>query len=187
MVLHNLVPRLSCGGGGERAWYTLFAHAPNSLGNLHATSPALKLRSILLTCWKAALHDYTLFWYSYGRFFKSKTLSLRRWVCTASFEVIGELQRKRLRQSHAAVFSWNPLTRGQFLQAKDWVSSSLLRHRPHTAWSGTGTFYMGEVGIPCGSWCNGADFTEISKFPEILGELSMHKQCVSGSFFSAHA
>ena len=28
---------------------------------------------------------------------------------------------------------------------------------------------------------------EISKFPEILGELSMCKQCVPGSFFSAHA
>ena len=28
---------------------------------------------------------------------------------------------------------------------------------------------------------------KISKFPEILGELSMRKQCVSGSFFSAHA
>ena len=28
---------------------------------------------------------------------------------------------------------------------------------------------------------------EISKFPEILAELSMHKQCVPGSFFSAHA
>ena len=28
---------------------------------------------------------------------------------------------------------------------------------------------------------------KISKFPEILGELSMHKQCVPGSFFSAHA
>ena len=28
---------------------------------------------------------------------------------------------------------------------------------------------------------------EISKFPEILGELSMRKQCVPGSFFSTHA
>ena len=46
---------------------------------------------------------------------------------------------------------------------------------------------MGEVGIPCRGWCNGADFTEISKFPEILGELSMRKQCVPGSFLSAHA
>ena len=27
---------------------------------------------------------------------------------------------------------------------------------------------------------------EISKFPEILGELSMDKLCVPGSFFSAH-
>ena len=28
---------------------------------------------------------------------------------------------------------------------------------------------------------------KISKFPEILGELRMRKQCVPGSFFSAHA
>ena len=115
--------------------------------------------------------------------FKSKTISLRRW----QFEAIGELQRKRLRQSRAPVFSWIPQTRGQFLQAKSWVPLSLLRHRPHRAWSGIGTCYTGEVGIPCGGWCNGADFTEISKFPEILGELSMCKQCVPGSFFSAHA
>ena len=39
-------------------------------------------------------------------------------VCIASFEAIGELQRKRLRQSRAAVFGWNPQTRGQFLHAK---------------------------------------------------------------------
>ena len=38
-----------------------------------------------------------------------------------------------------------------------------------------------------GSFFSGADFMEISKFPKILGELSMHKQCVPGSFFSAHA
>ena len=53
--------------------------------------------------------------------------------------------------------------------------------------SGTGTFYTGEVGIPCGGWCNGADFMEISKFPEILGELSMRKQCVPGSLSSSPA
>jgi len=61
-------------------------------------------------------------------------------VCITSFEAIGELQRKRLRQSRAAVFSWNPWTRGQFLQAKSWVPSSLLRHRPYRASLGTGTF-----------------------------------------------
>ena len=115
--------------------------------------------------------------------FKSKTISLWQWQSAfALFEAIGELQRKTLHQSHAAVFSWNPRTRGQFLQAKSWVPSSLLRHCPHRLGSVTGTFYKGEVGIPCGGWCNGADFTEISKFPEILGELSMHKQC--GLFFA---
>ena len=38
MCMVSLVPRLLCGGGGKRAWYTLFAHAPSSLGNLHTTS-----------------------------------------------------------------------------------------------------------------------------------------------------
>ena len=27
----------SCGGGGKRAWYTLFVHALSFLGNLHTT------------------------------------------------------------------------------------------------------------------------------------------------------
>ena len=36
---HSLVPRLLCGGGGKRAWYTLFVHAPSSLGNLHSSLP----------------------------------------------------------------------------------------------------------------------------------------------------
>ena len=39
-------------------------------------------------------------------------------VCIASFEVIDELQRERLRHSRAAAFSWNEQTRGQLLQAK---------------------------------------------------------------------
>jgi len=39
-------------------------------------------------------------------------------LCIASIEAINELQRKRLRQSYAAVFSWNPRTGGQILQAK---------------------------------------------------------------------
>ena len=34
------------------------------------------------------------------------------------------------------------------------------------------------------SYCNGA---EISKFSEILEELSMHKQCVPGSFLSTYS
>ena len=46
-----------------------------------------------------------------------------------------------------------------------------------------GIFHTEEAGMPCGGWCNGADFTKVSKFQEIQGELSMHKQCVPGSFF----
>ena len=51
-----------------------------------------------------------------------------------------------------------------------------------------GSFYTREVGVL-------AEFSvteqvllwEISKFPEILGKLSMRKQCVPGSFLPAHA
>ena len=53
-------------------------------------------------------------------------------VCIGSFEVICELQRERLRQSRAKALGWNGRTRGQFLQAKSRVLSSLPCHRPHT-------------------------------------------------------
>ena len=54
-------------------------------------------------------------------------------VCIASFNVIGKLQRERLCQSCAEAFSWSGRMRGQFLQAKSRVPSSLPRHRPHRA------------------------------------------------------
>ena len=41
-LMCSLVPRLLCGGGGRRAWYTLFTHAPSSLAYY---STSLKLRS----------------------------------------------------------------------------------------------------------------------------------------------
>ena len=68
-------------------------------------------------------------------------------VWIASFEAIDELQRKRLHQSRAAVFSLNTQTHGQFLQTNC-------------------RFYR--------------NF-------QTLGEPGMRKQCVPGSFFSAHA
>ena len=126
-------------------------------------------------------------WDSYRQFLGQKHIASMVTVCIASFEAIGALQRKRLCQSHAVVFSWNAQTRGQSLQAKNWVPSSLPRHHPHRVWSVTGILYTGEVCMPCGGYCNRADFTELSKFPDILGELSMHERCVPGSFFSAHA
>ena len=39
-------------------------------------------------------------------------------ICVTSFEVIGELQKKKFCQSRAAAFNWNEQTRGQFLEAK---------------------------------------------------------------------
>ena len=45
--------------------------------------------------------------------------------------------------------AWCHYASQPFLQAKSWVPLSLLRHCPHGAWSVTGIFYTGEVGIPC--------------------------------------
>ena len=50
--------------------------------------------------------------------FNPKTITSTVTVCIVLFEAIGELQKKRLHQSRAAVFRWNPRTCGQFLQAK---------------------------------------------------------------------
>ena len=49
------------------------------------------------------------------------------------------------------------------------------------------SFFTGEVGVLRQVQCKGADFTGISKFPEILGKLTMRKQCVPGSFLPTHA
>ena len=50
-----------------------------------------------------------------------------------------------------------------------------------------GSFYTREVGVLAEVSVTEQVLWEISKFPEILGKLSMHKQCVPGSFLPAHA
>ena len=45
---------------------------------------------------------------------------------------------------------------------------------------------MREVGVLAEVNVTEQVLREISKFPEILGKLSMHKQCVPGSFLPAH-
>ena len=47
--------------------------------------------------------------------------------------------------------------------------------------------YTGEVCTPCAGYRNRADLKFPPEFPEILGELSMRKQCVPSALFSAHA
>ena len=101
--------------------------------------------------------------------------------------MIGELQREKLHQSRAKALSWNGRMRGQFLQAKRRIPSSLPRHRPHTVQSVAGSFYMREVGVLTKISVTEQVLREISKFPEILGKLSMRKQCVPGCFLPAHA
>ena len=102
-------------------------------------------------------------------------------VCITLFEAISELQKKRLHQSHILRclarmdehvdnFCKQRAECLHYTFVQDMVSG---RH-----------LHTGEVSIPHRSYCNGA---EISKFSEILGELSMRKQCVPGSFFSAHS
>ena len=46
-VHSSLIHRLLCGGGKKRGWYTLFAHAPRYLCNLHTTPPHQLLLSSL--------------------------------------------------------------------------------------------------------------------------------------------
>ena len=90
--------------------------------------------------------------------------------------------------SHVPIaLSWNGRTREQFLQAKSQVPSSLPRHCPHTVQSVAGSFYTREVGVIAEVSVTEQVLWEISKFPEILGKLSMRKQCVPGSFLPAHA
>ena len=50
-----------------------------------------------------------------------------------------------------------------------------------------GSFYTREVGVLAEVSVTEQVLREISKFPEILGKLSMRKQCVPGSFLPAHA
>ena len=144
------MPRLLCGGGGKRAWYTLFAHVQSSLGNLHTTPLHLNYSQFLFTCWKTAQPSYT----SCGKDTRTgglkveNNITLTVTVCIAPFKVIGELQREKLRQSCAIAFSWNGRTRGQFLQAKSWIPSLLPHHRLHRVWWVAGLFYTGEVGLP---------------------------------------
>ena len=47
--------------------------------------------------------------------------------------------------------------------------------------------YTREVGVLAEVSVTEQVLREISKFPEILGKLSMRKQCVPGSFLPAHA
>ena len=64
--------------------------------------------------------------------------------------------------------------------------SLVIVHTEHDQWQAS---FIWENLACCaeGGWCNGADFMKISKIQEILGELSMRKQCLPGSFFSTHA
>ena len=50
-----------------------------------------------------------------------------------------------------------------------------------------GSFYTREVGVLAEVSVTEQVLREVSKFPEILGKLSMHKQCVPGFFLPTHA
>ena len=74
---------------------------------------------------KGCRNLYSL-WDTYmGGFEDRNNIALMVMVCIVSFEVISELQRKRLRQSCAASLGWNRQTHGQFLQVSTFVAPSL--------------------------------------------------------------
>ena len=99
IVNFSLVPALSYGGGGKRAWYTLCTHAPSSCIGQVCLRPHWR---VIFT-----LRHIT------GNFEVKSSIASTVTVCIALFEVIGELQRKRLHWSHAAVFCWNARMHGQ--------------------------------------------------------------------------
>ena len=94
----SLIPRLSCGGGGKRAWCSLFVHAPSSLGNLHTT---LLHYNFCLPAERLRCRDNYTPYETCMSCFEVITLT----VCIASFEVIAELQGEKLCQSRAAAFN----------------------------------------------------------------------------------
>ena len=77
----------------------MFAHAPGSFGNQHTT--------LFIFCFKllAEMQSYTSCETHTGGFEVRNSIALTVTVCITSFEVIGELQRKILHQSHATAFS----------------------------------------------------------------------------------
>ena len=111
----SLVHRLFWGGGGKRAWYTLFAHVPSSLGNLYTKYFAiLKSTEMLFTRQKATLQNYTARVTHTGGFKVGNNITLTVTVCITSFKMIGKLHRKKSYQSLAVAFtySWNKWTYG---------------------------------------------------------------------------
>ena len=113
-VRASLVPRPLC---GEEVWYTLFAHVPSSLGNLHTT---------LFTCWKATLQSYTPCETPSGN------IAFTELVYIASFEVISKLAKH---QSHAAGMD------KRMNNSKSWVVLLFPCYRLHRAWSVLGIFH----------------------------------------------
>ena len=79
-----------------------------------------KLRSISAYLLKAALHSYTPCGTHTSDFEVKNNIALTVIVWIASFMVIGELQKERLRHSHAKAFSSNGQTRGQFIVHTQW-------------------------------------------------------------------
>ena len=121
----SLVPRLLCGGEGKRAWYTLrMRQVPLVICIL------LRYTKIMVNFCLLTLYSYTPCGTHTSDFEVKNNITLTVTVCIASFEVIGEVQRERLHQSRAKALSWNGRTRGQFLQVKSQVPSSLPHHCP---------------------------------------------------------
>ena len=112
--------------------------------------------------------------------FKSKNnIASTVTVSIASFEAIGELQRKRLRQSRAQCLAGIHERVDNFCKRRAEYPrrSFIILHTEHGQ---AQALYTGKVGIPCGGWCNGVDFTGISKFP---GGTEHAQTVCTGPFF----
>ena len=157
-ILTSVVPMLSCGGEGRVQKCLCMCQVPLVTCILLCYAKIM-VNSVYL------LKDHYSMWDTYARFWCKK--QYRFDGNSLCWFIWGDWQTSK--RNIASVMC------GQFLQVKSWAPLSLPRHRPHRAWSAADIFHVGEVIMPCRGYHNGADFTEVSKIPEILGELSMCK------------
>ena len=147
----SLVPRLSCEGEGEIAWYC--AHCLCMRQVLLVTyillrSTKITVNSVYLL--KGRTAGLCFLWDSYGRFLSQKQHRFDG-NCLHCFVRSDQWTSKEetVSQVLQCLAGMHKHVDNSCEQAKSWVPLSLLCHRPPRAWSVTGIFYTGEVGIPC--------------------------------------
>ena len=126
--LCSLVPKI-LRGGGKRAWYTLFAHVPNSICNLRTTLLHWNYGPVCLPAERQQcriilpVRHIMNFWSQEQYRFDGNTLHRFIWGNHSKLQ-----RNKKDCWFSVTAFGWNGRTHGQFLQAKNWVLMSLHCH-----------------------------------------------------------